>query len=96
MHLSKKGLPIWCTVCPGCEPIAKVKLIGVRSGVVILIAPLAALAAAGLVAYIVTTVATATVVAAVPLVALGPLAALYHPVHAHFEAARIRQVRARA
>jgi len=91
VHLCKKGLPIWGTVCPGCDPIAKVKLVGVRSGVVILTAPLAALAAAGLVAYIVTTVATATVVAAVPLVALGPLAMLYHPVHAHLEAARIRQ-----
>jgi len=94
VHLAKKCTfwgTVWGTVCPGAHPIAKVKLVAIRSGIAILAAPVAALIAAGVASYLVLKGVSAIAFAAVPLAVYGPPALLYHPVHVHLESVRIRQ-----
>merc|ERR1712107_808088 len=68
VHLRQSGCRMWCTTCPGCSNVAKLKLAGVRAGVVVG-GPIVATVAGGLAITGVSTVAAiATATAVVPAV----------------------------
>ena len=76
VHLLPDGpllLRLWGYTCPGCRPVARVKLGLARGGFVGVVVPLAAAVA-------VAAAAVAVLMIVLPVVLFGPCALVYEPV----------------